>query len=188
MVKRDMEIARDEVRVMTVHGAKGLEAPVVILADTTTPPAGPPGAGAAAGACRSRASRRHAVRHRLGRPQGRRRRGGRRGARRGAAEAEDEHRRLLYVAMTRAAERLIVCGWQGVNRRPKGCWYDLVTDGLAASPDFEEVGEGEARIGRYRIVPHQDDVLGETPPPRAARRMTFPPGSLCRSRPSRFAR
>src|SRR4029450_8969686 len=40
-VKRDMEIARDEVRVMTVHGAKGLEAPIVILADTTTNPAGP---------------------------------------------------------------------------------------------------------------------------------------------------
>ena len=40
-VKRDMEIARDEVRVMTVHGAKGLEAPIVILADTTTQPAGP---------------------------------------------------------------------------------------------------------------------------------------------------
>ena len=35
-----MEIARDEVRVMTVHGAKGLEAPIVILADTTTPPQG----------------------------------------------------------------------------------------------------------------------------------------------------
>ncbi|MEX0753205.1 MAG: UvrD-helicase domain-containing protein, partial [Xanthobacteraceae bacterium] len=41
-VKRDMELARDEVRVMTVHGAKGLEAPIVILADTTNPPAGPP--------------------------------------------------------------------------------------------------------------------------------------------------
>ena len=40
-VKRDMEIARNEVRVMTVHGAKGLEAPIVILADTMTPPAGP---------------------------------------------------------------------------------------------------------------------------------------------------
>src|SRR6187397_3544463 len=40
-VKRDMDIARDEVRVMTVHGAKGLEAPIVILADTVTPPKGP---------------------------------------------------------------------------------------------------------------------------------------------------
>ena len=37
-VKRDMEISRDEVRVMTVHGAKGLEASVVIMADTTTSP------------------------------------------------------------------------------------------------------------------------------------------------------
>ena len=33
-VKRDMERARDEVRVMTVHGAKGLEAPIVFLPDT----------------------------------------------------------------------------------------------------------------------------------------------------------
>ena len=46
-VKRDMEIARDEVRVMTVHGAKGLEAPIVILADTTTRAAGPDPASAA---------------------------------------------------------------------------------------------------------------------------------------------
>ena len=37
-VKRDMEISRDEVRVMTVHGAKGLEAPVVFLADTASSP------------------------------------------------------------------------------------------------------------------------------------------------------
>src|SRR5258708_31381312 len=41
-VKRDMEITRDEVRVMTLHGAKGLEAPIVVIADTTTAPAGPP--------------------------------------------------------------------------------------------------------------------------------------------------
>ena len=40
-IKRDMEMVRDEVRVMTVHGAKGLEAPIVILADTTTEPQGP---------------------------------------------------------------------------------------------------------------------------------------------------
>ena len=40
-VKRDMEMVRDEVRVMTVHGAKGLEAHTVILADTTTKPTGP---------------------------------------------------------------------------------------------------------------------------------------------------
>ena len=46
-IKRDMEMVRDEVRVMTVHGAKGLEAPIVILADTTTEPQGPAAAPAA---------------------------------------------------------------------------------------------------------------------------------------------
>src|SRR3546814_7424338 len=34
VVKRDLEQGRDEVRILTVHGAKGLEAPVVILPDT----------------------------------------------------------------------------------------------------------------------------------------------------------
>ena len=40
-IKRDMERGRDEVRVMTVHGAKGLEADIVILPDTTTLPGAP---------------------------------------------------------------------------------------------------------------------------------------------------
>ena len=40
-IKRDMEHGRDEVRVMTVHGAKGLEADIVILPDTTSLPEPP---------------------------------------------------------------------------------------------------------------------------------------------------
>ena len=40
-IKRDMERGRDEVRVMTVHGAKGLEADIVILPDTTSLPEPP---------------------------------------------------------------------------------------------------------------------------------------------------
>ena len=39
-VKRDMEQGRDEVRVMTVHGAKGLEAPIVFLPDTCSTASG----------------------------------------------------------------------------------------------------------------------------------------------------
>ena len=118
-VKRDMDIARDEVRVMTVHGAKGLEAPIVILADTTTPPKGPkeprllqlPIANAppdtpdrlvwagrkADDVAPVAAARAAAVR-----------------------AAEDEYRRLLYVAMTRAADRLVVAGSRGVNKIPAG--------------------------------------------------------------------
>ena len=33
-VKRDMEASGDSVRVMTIHAAKGLEAPIVFLPDT----------------------------------------------------------------------------------------------------------------------------------------------------------
>ena len=103
---------------MTVHGAKGLEAPIVILADTTTPPAGlphpprllalapvnaPPGApdrlvwaGPKANDVKPMAD----------------------GARVGAERrCEHEYRRLLYVAMTRASERLIVCGTDGERKR-----------------------------------------------------------------------
>ena len=44
VIKRDMEQGLDEVRVMTVHGAKGLEAPIVFLPDTCSTRSGrPPG-------------------------------------------------------------------------------------------------------------------------------------------------
>ena len=53
-------------------------------------------------------------------------------ARAQAREAQaGEHRRLLYVAMTRAAQRLIVAGYETSKRRPPDCWYDLVHSGLA---------------------------------------------------------
>jgi ATP-dependent helicase/nuclease subunit A len=116
-VKRDMEIARDEVRVMTVHGAKGLEAPIVILADTMTPPTGPkpPRLLELAGGAVIWAGRKEDDVPRVA-------------AARDAAkrEAENEYRRLLYVAMTRAADRLIICGADGRTKRPERCWYDLV--------------------------------------------------------------
>jgi ATP-dependent helicase/nuclease subunit A len=138
-VKRDMETKHDQVRVMTVHGAKGLEAPVVILADTMTPPAGPRpprllklADGSLIWAGRKaddvgpvQAARQNAQR-----------------------EAEDEYRRLLYVAMTRAADRLIICGADGRNKRPQGCWYDLMAGAL--KPIMVEEQDSEGTVLRYR--------------------------------------
>src|SRR5262249_14757616 len=133
------------------HGAKGLEAPIVILADTTTNPAGPypprllrlaPDAAAPWGPQRliwvgARETDVPPVAEA-------------RAAALGAAE--DEYRRLLYVAMTRAADRLIVCGSVGQRQPPAGCWYDLVRDALEASavPTLMEAGETVLRLQRGR--------------------------------------
>src|SRR5580658_3751463 len=138
-VKRDMEIARDEVRVMTVHGAKGLEAPIVILADTMAPPAGPrpPRLLELAGNAMIWAGRKADDAPPVA------------AARQTAlTEAEHEYRRLLYVAMTRAADHLIVCGAEGRNKRPDGCWYDLVVEPLR--PFLVEEGDGAEKVLRYR--------------------------------------
>src|SRR3989304_546387 len=46
------------------------------------------------------------------------------------AERQEYHR-LLYGAMTRAEDRLYICGWEGVQKREAGIvWYDLINDGL----------------------------------------------------------
>lgn len=144
-VKRDMEIARDEVRVMTVHGAKGLEAPIVILADTTGPPAGPsqhqprllimPGAPDRlvwAAAKETDAAPVATARERT------------------RAESENEYRRLLYVAMTRAIERLVICGYDGKRGRPQGCWYNLALDALKEVAVREPCPDGDGELWCYR--------------------------------------
>ncbi|MGY3077610.1 ATP-dependent helicase/nuclease subunit A [Bradyrhizobium sp. LM6.10] len=78
-VKRDMEISRDEVRVMTVHGAKGLEASVVFMVDTTSSPAD-----SAAGPIDPHAARQWRRGRGVGRPQG-----GRSQARRRRTQGDD---------------------------------------------------------------------------------------------------
>jgi len=150
-VKRDMEISRDEVRVMTVHGAKGLEAPVVFLTDTTTSPQDTQRlrlirmprengteimvwAGRKAEDPIAVANARTAM---LG-------------------ETEDEYRRLLYVAMTRAADRLIVGGCMpgNMNRVRTNSWYDLATKGLANSGlQLEEIATPASGIVRRYTRP-----------------------------------
>lgn len=131
-VRRDMEIRRDEVRVMTVHGAKGLEASVVFLIDTVRSSSGvhrinllslPQGNAAPntpavvvwAGKKADDIENVTAARDEAKR------------------ESEDEYRRLLYVAMTRAADRLIVGGCRPGNGIAPLSWYELIESGLAKS-------------------------------------------------------
>ena len=181
-IKRDMEIARDEVRVMTVHGAKGLEAPIVILANSTTPPAGPPQlqpklfmlpvANAVPGtpdrivwAARKDddiavvANARQAAQ----------------------VAAENEYRRLLYVAMTRAADRLIVCG--AVGERGDAARMLVRTDRAGAQADRDR---GAGRPWRGQGVALAQAAAGSPDPFDRARcatgRRTGVAAPRCRDR------
>ena len=162
-----MEMARDEVRVMTVHGAKGLEAPVVFLVDTTTSPsdttrlklirmpqgnAAPyaPGVVVWAG---KKAEDPPAV-----------------AAARAAmlANTEDEYRRLLYVAMTRAADRLIIAGCMPGNRRElrEKSWYDLIVRGLEGSDlHMQNVPPPDGVVKRYSRLEDTVPEIGKAAAP-----------------------
>lgn len=155
-LKRDPEGGRDEVRVMTVHAAKGLEAPIVFLPDTTSP-----------------ASSRH--------PQIEdHETSGLLWSEKDAfapniitmlreawkTDQENESARLLYVAMTRARDRLVVCGHvHGNSKEPKpDSWYGRLSnawqgedwravataiDGIAAGYEWENVTQAR----RYGVDP-----------------------------------
>jgi len=198
-VKRDLEQAdQNAVRVMTVHGAKGLQAPIVFMPDTMQVPnkgskllwpydkeigaelfIWPP----KAEFFEEIAS---AEKDRL------------------AQKQDEEYRRLLYVALTRAEDRLYICGWETKRAAPADCWYNLICNGLKTVADkiddpflatCEEAEESEI----LRLVcaqekqadvekgPDQLNVVIETLPPWARvnpKSEPSPPRPLAPSRPA----
>ncbi len=127
-VKREAEAAGDLVRIMTVHGAKGLQAPIVILPDTTGLPVDrgsifwepdPAGTGPVPLWSPNKDLRSATIE---------------RARAIEAARQDEEYNRLLYVALTRAEDHLIVCGWESGKTRSDACWYSMVERGFAALP------------------------------------------------------
>jgi ATP-dependent helicase/nuclease subunit A len=121
-VKRDFGARqRDEVRILTVHGAKGLEAPVVFLPDTMQLPNPPdPLLWSEREQLPLWCPRRDlAVPFYTAEKQALR------------ARQLQEYRRLLYVALTRAQDRLYICGWQTRDPAKEICWHTLCSTGLA---------------------------------------------------------
>ena len=167
-LKRDMEAASDAVRIMTVHGAKGLQAPVVVLADAAADmkrdpdghvmaelvPGGKPVPlfhGGKAG--------------KLG-PVGAE-------AERAAALRAAEHWRLLYVAMTRAEDVLCLGGalTRGKEEAPAASWLAKMGEAFDRHcPDAETLADpiwGSARVLR-RGRPGVEAARAVTPPPPRA--------------------
>ncbi len=143
-VKREAEGGSGEtlyaIRIMTAHGAKGLQAPLVILPDTTgagrnddglawidDPISGlsiPVWCPSQDLRCRALESLRDDTK---------------------SLRMEEENR-LLYVALTRAEDWLLVCGWKSKKAPPGNCWYRQVERGFEhlgiASQAFEGGRDG----------------------------------------------
>ena len=115
-IKRDISTS-DKVRIMTVHAAKGLQAPIVILCDTTSIP-------------NNNDRFIWDENDNLF-------------STKGARNTPDyytniknleqqkkyaEYLRLLYVGMTRAEDHLIICGYEGGKSISSNCWYELIKE------------------------------------------------------------
>lgn len=194
-VKRDLDQrGRDEVRILTVHGAKGLQAPIVFLPDTLQTPTQTPRLLWTEDGVPLWSPRRD-----LDAPAAE-------AARRAALlRRDEEYRRLLYVAMTRAEDRLIVGGWQTRKGAPDGSWYNLIASGLSgiAEPsefDFTALIGGDGWTGpglcldRAQEVAAKDDKVYAAEAPLSAELPSWvrgapppepsPPRPLAPSRPS----
>jgi ATP-dependent helicase/nuclease subunit A len=139
-IKRQMDQTRNEVRILTVHGAKGLEAPHVFLVDgggEIAPASQRPVLGiySKAGApLYGRDCYLWTMGHEKNNDKTNRKNNAKSPLLQDIFDryehlAEDEYRRLLYVAMTRAENTLTICGWRSANQTKPG-WAEWVKAGL----------------------------------------------------------
>lgn len=188
-IKRELEEAGGAVRIMTVHGSKGLQAPIVILPDTTRTAAAkkngnllwPDKTGLSVPLWAPRSEDFPALY---------------RQARTRLDDAmEEEYRRLLYVALTRAEDRLYIGGCKGRREPLDECWYNYVAAAFDRLPDVEEGGNGIRRIRNPQTAEPdlkkkketRNETTAELPPDwlfQPASAEAFPPRPLIPSRPA----
>ncbi|MBS1182119.1 MAG: addA [Proteobacteria bacterium] len=150
LIRRELDAERDEVRVMTVHGSKGLEAPIVFLIDPGDKPASeknlpdvltvsdgphPPLVWRQGGAFRPAPVEDAAAAF--------------------IAAQEEEYRRLLYVGLTRARDRLIVAGLKGADEGADRRWHGLVETAL--SNEAETVKDPDGTVIAWRWHARNED-------------------------------
>ncbi len=196
--KRDMQHGRNEVRIMTVHGAKGLEANIVILPDTchqlpdntrrtsilTTP---------------YKEDGREPQELLIWRPNRSFENNTVKQCLEDIEQAEmAEYNRLLYVAMTRARDRLYIAGYESKRASSPRSWYHLVSEAL--KPHSDEILDAGGNITCWRLNGEQtvdpidklddDDLISsvQTPPLWAQQPVEPEPGKIDLISPSRLGR
>ncbi len=149
LIKREGLAQSEDVRILTVHGAKGLEAPVVILADIAVDPLKSGGQGRGPDLLLDGDGRLPMLNIR------KEERHGQLEQALALAEARDlkEHHRLLYVALTRAAEHLVLAG--SLSKRQKGevpehAWFNLLEPAMQALGAGWEEAPGQVARMVYR--------------------------------------
>ncbi len=155
-VKRDMDQGRDELRLMTAHGAKGLEARIVILADAAEPPE-----------ANGNQPRLLIIEPEAGRPKlplwalSRLVASAHVDAWKDKIKDQDheEYCRLLYVAMTRAADELYICGSRGKAEISGRSWYGMIQTSLSAFPLREATLPDGAPCFRYGSDPVWNEAV-----------------------------
>lgn len=156
-VKRQVDDASDQVRIMTIHGAKGLEAPIVILPDTDSHRGIPDKrilpAGDGVVIYGQSAELDPADVQDM--------------AAKSSEKRRDESLRLLYVALTRAKQWLIVAGAGAAGRAENPCWHTLISSAIRAMPDVQTLPDGALSLQHNW---HMQGVSGvsSAPPPRAS--------------------
>lgn len=183
-IKREMDQTRDEVRVMTVHAAKGLEAPVVFLVDGGSAPFSDqhlPRLMPFDGSGRNFDGKGYLWRSAADVANG----FSKTASARARELADDEYRRLLYVGMTRAEDRLIVCGYHGKRSPSTGTWHSIVSRALTGAPESTErrhpaSGEPVHRFVMTKLPPVAQAAADET---RLPRQVLPLPESLYRALP-----
>ena len=143
-IKREMEKAGNAVRIMTVHGAKGLQAPIVILPDTvrnsssTKPerilwpdrshqklPYFCPTSKQQPSLCDDALT---VIKER----------------------ENEEYKRLLYVAMTRAENRLYIGGYTNSKKPNENSWYGYIEKVFNKLPNIEKIKFSDEEILRFK--------------------------------------
>jgi ATP-dependent helicase/nuclease subunit A len=163
-LKREAGAAENLVRVMTVHGSKGLQAPIVILADATGNPDSSPTRGITleellpGGGGRTLPLPDLRGEEKVGRIA--------EAEERVRREEREEHWRLLYVAMTRAEEALFIGGALGKRESEPAAdsWYARLAPLMPGGPEPDPIW-GERREWGERAPPAEMRRQAELPIP-----------------------